>query len=162
MKKWKRYSSVNSQIDFVKRSVGETEFNLEKDRLRVRFGREPNDSDVSWGVLNHLVIKAKGLQLREIYYQMALFLNADGKNCIKVRREGERCELEKYKKDGIKKVKILSGSNSCKECQQQSEKIFTIEEALELKPIPCKSCSYILFPGRPPFCRCLYQAYLDG
>lgn len=156
---WHEIAQVNSQIRFVKQMVGEEEFFSHQEKLRKRFGQEPNDSDVAWSVLNGMILKTRDLQqLKMIYYSMALLLNAEGKDCKQVSQESRKMELMSYKQSSvIEKIQIMASNNSCNACKKQNKKMFTIEQALKEVPIPCKDCTYILFDNMKPFCRCLYS-----
>jgi thioredoxin-related protein len=94
---------------------------------------------------------------------MSLFLNDAGKDCFSTRQQVAKMELLTYKKSGvIDKVQILTcGKNSCEACQQLDRKVFTIEEALEKMPIPCKECTFILYDKTRGFCRCAYLPGVD-
>jgi len=60
----------------------------------------------------------------------------------------------------IKKVQIFTQQeNSCEACRQLENKVFTIEEALEKMPIPCKECTQKLYDEKRGFCRCSYVAF---
>ena len=98
-----------------------------------------------------------------IYYNHALFLNEEGKDCFKILQQANKMNLLRYKQSeiDIEKVEIISGEDPCSFCQQLNGKIYSIEEALKLMPIPCKDCSFILNDDKRGFCRCTYAPMLD-
>ena len=98
-----------------------------------------------------------------IYYEMALFLNKEGKDCFSVLQQSAKMNLMKFKQAGVvEKVRILTvGEDSCKACRLLENKVFTIEEALEKMPIPCKECTHKLYDEKKGFCRCSYLAEFE-
>jgi len=132
--------------------------------LSKKFGKEAKSTDVIWGLFNELILKTEDLHsLKMIYYEMALFLNKEGKDCFTVLQQSAKMELMKFKQEGfIKKVRILTaGEDSCEACQRLGNKVITIEEALEKIPIPCKDCTRKLYDEKRGFCRCCYVAEID-
>jgi hypothetical protein len=141
--------------------IKDNDFKTKKRELSIKFGKEAKSSDVIWGLFNELILKMKDLHsLKMIYYEMALFLNKLGKDCFAVLQQSAKMELMKFKQDGfIKKVRILTaGEDSCEACRWLENQVFTIEEALEKMPIPCKECTYKLYDEKRGFCRCCYAA----
>lgn len=65
--------------------------------------------------------------------------------------------LLQYKQTGaVSKVEILSSDNSCESCQSQNGKIYTVEEAIKTRPLPCKECN-----NKMGYCRCVYVPVVD-
>ena len=142
--------------------IKNNDFINKKRKLSKKFGEEAKSADVIWGLFNELILKTKNLHsLQVIYYDMALFLNKEGKNCFSVLQKSAKMELMKYKQRGIKKVQILTSGSSCEACQRLEAKVFTIEEALEKMPIPCKECTNKLYDEKRGFCRCSYLAEIE-
>jgi len=132
--------------------------------LSKKFGKEAKSTDVIWGLFNELILKTKDLHsLKMIYYEMALFLNQEGKDCFSVLQQSAKMELMEFKQEGfIKKVRILTaGEDSCEACRRLENKVFTIEEALEKMPIPCNECTHKLYDEKRGFCRCCYLAEIE-
>ncbi|MFC2172071.1 hypothetical protein ACFLU6_05500 [Acidobacteriota bacterium] len=120
----------------------------------------------AWILLKRALIAETNLQnQKSLHYNLALILEEDNLDF--------RPHLEKAAELGLlhlkescrslpdMKVKILAGElgDSCKACVALSKKTFTIDEALNLRPLPCKECTTILNGSRPGFCRCEYTAY---
>ncbi|MEI7890949.1 MAG: hypothetical protein WCI36_03175 [bacterium] len=60
--------------------------------------------------------------------------------------------LLQYKQSGVvSKVEILASPNSCDHCKSQHGKIYTVEEAIKIRPLPCKGCGHEM-----GYCRCTY------
>ncbi len=120
--------------------------------------------DVLWYLFN---AKAENLMkisdwqgLKMIYYNMALFLNQEGKGCFQLLEVSAKMELMNYRESGVKKVEICA-SQGCEECKKFNGKTFLIEEALEMKPIPCKKCTHKMYDEKFSFCRCMYLSKMD-
>jgi|Deesub1362A_J573_1020465.scaffolds.fasta_scaffold17422_2 DNA-directed RNA polymerase subunit RPC12/RpoP len=138
-------------------------FNSHKAKLSEKFGKEASTRDVIWSIYNELIAKKKDLQeLKMLYYEMALFLNKEGKDSFPLLQQAAKMELMRFKKEGfIKKVRILASADSCPVCQKLNGKVFTVERALKTMPIPCKECTHKLYDGNRGFCRCSYVAEID-
>ena len=60
--------------------------------------------------------------------------------------------LLQYKQTGaVSRVEILAAPDSCDHCKDQQGKIFTVEEAIKTRPLPCKKCDHEM-----GYCRCTY------
>ena len=141
--------------------IKDNDFINKRIELSKTFGKEAKSTDVIWGLFNELILKTKDLNsLKMIYYEMALFLNKEGKDCFSVLQQSAKMELMKFKQEGfVKKVRILTaGEDSCEACRRLENKVFTIKEALEKMPIPCKDCTRKLYDEKRGFCRCCYVA----
>lgn len=160
-----------SEIQFYKKwlenlaqfNVTEKDFQTKKEALTKKFGQEAKTRDVIWGIFNNLVASVNDLQqLKIIYYDMALFLNEEGRDCFHILEQCAELELRMVKQNGYSKVQISTSKNvSCKECQKQDGIILTIEEALKKMLLPCKKCSFRFKIDKKSFCRCMYLAVTD-
>lgn len=118
--------------------------------------------DEKWSRFNkklvELMKQGDFFSLGTTYYEMASFLKNEGKDDSKFRELGYKMklkvaneELEGYKKsDVITKIEIMAVENSCALCKELNGKVFTLREALSLRPLPVKDCTY------PYGCRCTY------
>jgi hypothetical protein len=146
-----------------KRNFSSKDFEDMKIKLTERFGKEANDNDIIWGLLNQKLIKSHSLHDQKmVHWEMARFLFEEGKNPNKMLKEVSKYQLRKFKDSGLKmKVRIdCAGSknNSCKECQKLNDKIYTIKKALEDMPLPCKNCTYDTNKNGFSWCRCMWVA----
>ena len=164
-KEWDKVSSrKNAILQLSSYGISENEF----DNYKKNFKFEVSDSDVIWSLLNNLLqknMKENNLgNLSSIYSHMALILSKAGKDCFEYSQQARKMELLRYqhlRSEIIIGVKILTmGCNSCEACQKLDGQVFTIEEALEKMPIPCKECTNMLFNDKYPFCRCGYITVL--
>lgn len=134
-----------------------------KNQLRQKFGKEPSDGDVLWRLYNELALRFLKIgdleQLKTVYFEMALYLNESGKNCTETLQLSNKYDLLNWRKMGYKNVIIVTcGSSSCDNCNKNEGKTYTISEALKLKPLPCKDCTFKLRDDKLPWCRCSYDA----
>lgn len=117
------------------------------------------DKEINEKILQ-LTKKRAYQELSSLYLQMALTLHEDGHDPMPLLTQSKKFELLEYKKDSdfIKKVKILTaGDQSCKHCKALNNKEFTIEEALNLMPLPCKACTTWKEDTGYGWCRCGYS-----
>ncbi len=140
-------------------TLNEDDFNNRKNFLILKTGKVPKDTDVLRSLL--LELQAKGII---VYSHLALILNWEGKDTYQFLFNARRTELSNLKKSKIvQKVKIISGAKqgeieSCPECKELHGKIFTIDEALKLMPLPNKNCTCKIYDKNKGICRCTYTA----
>lgn len=164
------YYLVFNFTNTLKNIIGENEventLTKTKDELTKKFGFIPSQADVAWGTANKLTMEAmkKGdlRKLGSLYFQMALYLNYTGKDCTQVKAMSLEMDLKEYKKsDFIKKVQILS-TGCCDNCLKLNEKVFSIDEAIKMKPLPCKDCTnHLITKLDKAWCTCCYTAMVD-
>ncbi len=95
-------------------------------------------------------------KLKMMYFQKALDLFRKDLNFFDELFESKKCELLKFKEFKYnKKVKILS-SCGCNSCEELNGKVYTIDEALKLMPIPNPGCSHKTNASGKGWCRCCY------
>ena len=65
--------------------------------------------------------------------------------------------LLQYKQsDVISKVEILTALDSCENCKSQQGRIYTVEEAIKTRPLPCRDCNH-----EAGYCRCTYLPVIE-
>lgn len=140
-------------------TLDEDDFNNRKNFIILKTGKVPKDTEVLHSLI--LELQEKGII---VYNQLALLLNWEGKNTYQFLFNARRAELTNLKRSKIvQKVKIISGAKSgevesCPECKEIQGKVFTIDEALKLMPIPNKNCSCKIYDKNNGICRCVYTA----
>lgn len=161
---WRRFHNKNNCLKNLETfGVTETDFKIQKNKLFNKWGYEPDDADVIWLIYNDLLLKISDFHsLKMLHYQIALYLNADGRDYFETRQKSSEMELRYYQQQGVKKVKILTVKNeSCENCRKLEGKTFKISDALKEMPIPCKECNYPLINDNYGFCRCCYVPSFD-
>ena len=74
--------------------------------------------------------------------------------------EANRAELMALQERGtVKRVSVLT-ADSCPACMSLSGKVFTLKEALELMPLPVRSCGFAL-GKRVGWCRCEWTPEIE-
>jgi hypothetical protein len=113
-------------------------------------------------LLNNKIKKARSnSEKSSLYYLKALLLDNAGKDFTKDLVESRRLELQHLKThEFVKKVQIITSHDCCKNCAANSDKVFTIQEALETMPLPHPGCSRPLH-GQNGFCHCSYLIVND-
>jgi len=148
--------------DLEKLGILEKEYNSHKEKLAEKFGFDPKFFDVAWDMLNARALKlAKSRNFNDLailYYEMALFLNEEGKDFFHILQQSSKTRLEHLKTMGVKKVEIMCGPGGCPSCLKLDKKTLTIEEALKITPVPNKDCTHILYGEKKGFCRCQINA----
>lgn len=95
-------------------------------------------------------------KLKMGHFQNAMQLFRNNLDFFDELYESKKCELLEYKKFKYnKKVKILS-SCGCESCKNLNGKVFTIDEALKLMPIPNPDCGHKTNANGKGWCRCCY------
>ncbi len=156
---------ITEKIDWLKilggYGVVKQDFDIAKAQLSEKFKQEPSNQDILLSLFHQLIAKNKNdlHKLKMIYYEMALFLNEQGKECTTELQLSHKMQLMMYKKVGIKMVKVLTcGTGACGQCRLLQDKSYTITEALEKMPIPPKNCATKMYDENQGFCRCCYVA----
>ncbi len=157
---WKDGSFVKSILRTLRSNgVKESDFYNQKKSMIGLDGKEPNDIEVLRVILNDL--QKKNIN---VYFQMAMLLNMEKKDTYGVLSYAKKLELTNLKNSGIvKKVKISIGAKPgepepCEICKKQIGRVYTIDEALQKMPLPCKNCNFKLYDESRGFCRCIYIA----
>lgn len=136
-------------------------FKRVEQQLSKQFGHDPEGTDVIWRIFNESLKSTRSLGGQaSILYQMALFLNQEGREFGHLLEQRAKRQLMDLKARGTNKVEILDGGG-CDACRALRGKKFTIKKALDKMPIPNKKCTHILYDPERPFCRCEYVAVLD-
>lgn len=92
------------------------------------------------------------------YYEMADFLEKEGKDNRHLRKAGYQMklrfqteELNRIAGSGVvESVEILATSDSCGTCKKLNGKVLSIQEARQKNPIPVEECTHKYG------CRCTY------
>lgn len=157
--KWDSYNlrqkSLSTLFPF-----GLTERDLEKEKARGAL----SDPDAVTSLLARVVEQTNDLHKRKMALgQLAVYAEQDGQPFYEYLVEANRCELHRYKQQGVKKVEILTAGpgNACTECGSNARKIFEIDDALRLMPLPHPRCTHIIAGKSPGFCRCSYVPAFD-
>jgi hypothetical protein len=96
-----------------------------------------------------------------LFYLKALMLDNAGKDFHNELFESKKCELLDLKRhEFISKVQIITSADSCEACKADSDKVFSIEDALKNMPLPHKDCNRALYSNKG-FCRCSYLIVND-
>lgn len=144
-------------------SLGISEANFEqvKSRISAKLKKDASDKDVVWSLLNQAIQNNSDdfNLLHRIHYTMALFLDEEKRDFKPLLVDAARLQIMYYKQRGVSEVRIMSAGagNSCESCQKQDGKIYTVDEALRLMPIPCDECAKPGLSGQLGFCRCQYM-----
>lgn len=142
-------------------------FNDVKRELTDKFGSNALNGDIAWSIANKISInlmKRGDLnELANLYFMMEIYLHDCGKNYFHLAHSRFEIELNRYKRSGFEKVEVSATVDSCDSCKALGKKIFTIDDAITNKILPCKTCTHDLNKksnlGR---CRCCYLVYFEN
>lgn len=150
---WKAYHERRTAIA-VLQSVGLSERDLERE-IGVS---KATDAAAVVVLLTEVAATAEDLNSRRIaFHQLATYAERDGQPFHDLLAESIRCSLLAYKPyDAITNVEIRTAgpTSACAACETQNGKIFTVDDALALMPLPCAECTHTIRGDRPGFCRC--------
>lgn len=114
-----------------------------------------NENDVIWSIFNKLIHDnpSNFEGQKNVYYSMFHFLREEGKDGFKSLQLSKDSELKhillQQETNLTLKAVIITAKDACDNCKKYDGKTFTIQEALEIKPIPHIDCLN-------SFCRCCY------
>lgn len=161
-KEWDEINFKTKRLeDLSKYNITNQDFEKEKKTLEKRFWTNPSNNDIIWGLFNKVLQIVPQEEAKIVYYEMAIFLASEWKQCSHLLEQSSKIELLNYKKHWINKVEIIWSDNSCESCKKIQGTIISIEEALQKSLIPCKQCSNKIFSDGINFCRCSYIGKID-
>ncbi|MFA0823193.1 MAG: hypothetical protein ACC612_09940 [Methanomethylovorans sp.] len=163
-KSWKEYKYSLRWMRSLSKSynISSPVFSKKRTELSKKFGVEPNQHDVILDIFNDLAVKMLNIipidygNLSSLYFSQAMFLYENNKPFFETLQESNKMCLTRFQQHGVRKVQLMSGSESCKECLNNDGETMTINQALKEMPIPRKDCTYELEKGKPGWCRCTY------
>ncbi len=130
--------------------------------------------DTEWTFLNSQVLggirSGDWHQVKMAHFKQALMLFKKGRDHQQLAYESRKSELryyqlmESYQRMGVTEVTIMtSGEASCPECVQLEGRVFKIDQALELMPIPVHTCqTWADRNENGGWCRCSYSPIIPS
>lgn len=123
--------------------------------------KEIKSSEVIFHLYKRELSNSKDLHQQKVNnFELALLIYEIGGEFFGYLSESIKCQLMKYKQQGVKKVRIIS-PGGCSACIGLMGKILTIDDALKEMPIPAKHCTFDLHDISQGWCRCMYLAFFD-
>lgn len=161
---WEEKGKYEWVLDLLKQyRLTEKDLKRKVDFLRQKYPSKDIDfKEAAWWPLSDLnyqfIKEGKTNELSYLYWRMAWFLfNIEERNYFHLMTAYHEIKLREFKRNGIKKVKILTAKeDSCEHCQKNTNKILTIDEALDKKLLPCKDCTTFINKKGIGWCRCCY------
>ena len=150
-----RQKSLSSLFPF-----GLSEQDIEKEKAL----GAASDPDAVVSLLTCLVKETNDLHQRKMALsQLAVYAEEEGHPFHEYLVEANRCELQRYKQQGVRKVEILTSGfgNACAECETNARRVLAIDDALQLMPLPHPRCTHTNVGKRAGFCRCSYLPAFD-
>lgn len=159
-RQWNAYHAKAQAIS-VLRSFGLNEHDLVKEQSHG--AKSENEALVA--LLTRIAVTSSDPQIRGMaYYQLATLADREGRKFVDLLREKARCELLSLKQSGVvPKVKIVNNSpvTPCVACVARIGEVLSIDDALRIMPLPCRTCTCTLLGEQSGFCRCSYEAVFD-
>lgn len=128
--------------------------------------RKRAERDNRWAYLNQQILDASKKNdwhaVKVAKYEQSLMMFDRGGDHFRALEDSRRAELQYYRREyshlGVKRV-VIQAEGGCPECQVLHGKEYSIEEALELLPIPVRTCqTWAGKNGHGGFCRCYFDA----
>jgi hypothetical protein len=151
---------VDYLVKFERFGISAAEFKQKRAELQEKFGPEITTVDVFWNLLRNAMINTKETaKLKKIHRHLAFFLRDLHQDFYYILQRAIKMQLLELRNDGsTKRICITTGPEPCSACRELNGKIYTVEEALTLMPLPCKDCSGMLAKKIRGFCRCSFIA----
>jgi hypothetical protein len=132
-----------------------------KDVQQEWFKKHPgttNHDDLIWSfaheILNAYAEHKRFSQMSMVYFNLALFQKKRSKDFFILLQEHQRCalyDIQQQNKDFEYSLSVITcRTESCEACRALESKRFSINEALNLMPLPVKDCQ------NEGWCRCCY------
>ena len=152
------YLNIAKEGFISKMEIDENEFLKRYDILKSKFGINPSLNDIEWMILNEKILNTKDYQdLKIIYDRMAYIICEEGKNPYELLKQARLFELYNFKKTEIKNVQIRCIEINCEFYKEINNKIYNIDEAIKLMPIPKKECT----SGKFKNCNAMWLGYFE-
>ncbi len=148
--------------------IGEQEYDRTKAMLSSHgfaAGSDSLDWKTIYFLLNEIASKATDIYQRRLAFdQLGFMCMRKGLKFRDYFVRAREAELLQYKATNgiVVDVEIRSGEQHgiCQACQGNTGKRFTIEEALQKAPLPCRDCTCPGLREANGFCRCYYRTIL--
>ena len=160
-KQWDLHGLRQSSIDILS-MFGLDESEIEKQRAM----GDKNDDEAVFSIVSQVTMSNKYNlhDLKMAYLILASLASKTGKPFRSFKLAAYHCELLCYKGTNgvVKNVEISNhdDKNACVECQNSKGKIYSIDDALKLMPLPCRKCTCVGVNGQIGFCNCCYLPVL--
>lgn len=112
--------------------------------------RQQEARDAEWADLNQRVIEGSRSEdwhtVKMAHFRQALMLFEQGRDHHYLASESRKSELRliqtNHRNLGVQRVVIAQASDCCLQCSSLEGREYSIDEALEVMPIPVKTCLY--------------------
>ncbi len=130
--------------------------------------------DAEWKALNSQVIEGSRAgdwhRVKTAHFRQALMLFQKGRDHQRLAAESRKSELRyyqafpSYQSLGVTQITLLTAEQeSCEECGSLHGKVFEIEQALDVMPIPVRTCrTWAEKNEHGGWCRCSYNPVIPG
>jgi hypothetical protein len=151
---------VDHLLKLAKFGITDESYIQKRVELQDQYGPEINSVDVLWSLIQKTLNGTQDPEmLKKLYHRAALFLEDLKQDFYYILQRSAKMQLLEFQHDGYtKQVRIVAGPGVCAACRQLDGKIYSLEDAIRLMPLPCKACSHHLSKEFGNFCRCSYQA----
>ena len=138
----------------VSSGLSEDAFAREESALAAAADRAPAPRDVFWSLAKQAVLDAEQREdwgrLQLLYWQMAKWLHAEGRDSLQLARLARQAELRGYAYEGVDRVHALDlDGDSCTTCLQRGGREMSVADALRRMPLPNPACEH-------GWCRCCW------
>lgn len=139
------YADALSTDIIANMEIKEKEYRVAEKELTQKFKTSPSRSDILWSIIAKLQMEAmkkeQWQQLNSLYFTQAEFLHKQGKGYSHILKIAMKCQLEHMKSMDITKMEILA--SLCNKCASINGRKMSVEEALEVIPLPPEDCENI-------------------
>src|SRR3989339_309860 len=123
-----------------------------------------SEHDTMWKLLNKKVqnyMKENDWErARIVYLDIASFLREEGKDTFNALLGMNKCKLLSLKDKDMEGFVIgvtIQTLGGCEICSKLQGKEYTMDDALEINPIPVKECTTSIGDSKKGWCRCSYR-----
>lgn len=140
--------------------LGEMDLSMKMRQMSVAKGEEVPEWMAALEIVKDRVIKTEHPDLKLKMYQGMVDLLAKLGHKEDLRTIQEiiaRYNMKSFKDIGFTRVEVECDKDACPNCRKMAGKRFSIEEAMESMPLPCKDCTTEIDAVKG-YCRCRYFA----
>lgn len=140
--------------------LGEMDLSMKMRQMCVAKGHEVPEWMAALEMIKDQIIKTEHPDLKLKMYQGMVDLLAKlghKEDLVTIQEIIARYNLKSFKDIGFERVEVECDKEACPICRKMAGKRFTIEEAVQTMPLPCKECTTEIDAVKG-YCRCRYFA----
>lgn len=144
--------------------LNEADFKRVAATLATTLNRTPEMFDVTMRLFDELANRAPVRAFRPtslVYFDQAMYVAHNDLDPFAYLRKAQHAALLELKSRAVCKSVEINAAVGCRACRKQNGKIFLIDDAIRIMPLPCVTCTTKVMSDSFSWCRCDYSPVLE-